>query len=87
MVFSQDSVVPNKSTIQRLIECFRETRSNGKKCHSGRPSVRSNDSLGDIRACLLQSPKKSLTKLSQQTGMTYDLYKELQKVSNCPWVA
>jgi transposase len=85
--FSQDSVVPNKSTIQRLVERLRETRSNGEKRRSGRPSVLSNDSLGDIRAYLLQSPRKSLTKLSQQTGMTYDPYKRLQKVSNCPWVA
>jgi transposase len=66
-----DSVVPNKSTIQRLVERFRETRSTGEKRRSGRPSVVSNDSLEDIRERLLQSPRKSLRKLSQQTGMTY----------------
>jgi hypothetical protein len=65
-----DSVVPNKSTIQRLVERFRETGSIGEKRRSGRLSVLSNDSLEDIRACLLQSPRKSLRKLSQQTGMT-----------------
>jgi transposase len=65
-----DSVVPNKSTIQRL-ERFRETWSIGEKRRSGRPSVLSNDSLEDIRARLLHSPRKSLRKLSQQTGMTY----------------
>jgi hypothetical protein len=54
------TVVPNKSTIQRLIERFHETRSIGHP-------VLSNDSLEDIRACLLQS----LRKLSQQNGMTY----------------
>jgi hypothetical protein len=37
---------------------------------SGGPCVLSNDSLEDIRGCLLQSPRKSLRKLSQQTGMT-----------------
>jgi hypothetical protein len=62
-----DSVVSNKSTIQRLVQRFRETGSTGEK----RPSVLSNDSLEDIRARLLQSPRKSLRKLSQQTGMTY----------------
>jgi transposase len=64
------TVVPNKSTVQRLVERFRETGSIGEKRRSGRPSVLSNDSLEDIRASLLQSPRKSLRKLSQQTGMT-----------------
>jgi transposase len=63
--------VPNKSTIQRLIKRFRETGSIGEKRRSGRPSVLSNDSLEDIMARLLQPPRKSLRKLSQQTGMTY----------------
>jgi transposase len=66
-----DSVVPNKSTIQRLVERFLETGSIGEKRRSGRPSVLSNDSLEDIRARLLQFPRISLRKLSQQTGMTY----------------
>jgi hypothetical protein len=42
-----------------------------RKRRSGRPSVISNDSFEDIRARLLQSPRKSLRKLSQQTLMTY----------------
>jgi hypothetical protein len=50
---------------------FRETGSIDEKRRSGRPSVLSNDSLEDIRARLLQSQRKSLRKLSQQTGMTY----------------
>jgi uncharacterized protein YdbL (DUF1318 family) len=66
-----DSVVPNKSTIQRPVERFRETGSIGEKRRSGRLSVLSNDSLEDIRARLLQSRRKSLRKLSQQTRMTY----------------
>jgi hypothetical protein len=66
-----DSAVPIKSTIQRLVERFRETGSIGEKRRSGRLSVLSNDSLEDIRVRLLQSPRKSLRKLSQQTGMTY----------------
>jgi hypothetical protein len=63
-----DCVVPNKSTIQRLVERFRETGSTGEKSRSGRPSVLSNDRLEDIRARLLQSPRKSFRKLSQETG-------------------
>jgi transposase len=45
--------VPNKSTIQRLVERFREIGNTGEKRRSGRPSVLSNDSLEDIRARLL----------------------------------
>jgi hypothetical protein len=63
--------VLNKSTIQRLVKRFRETGSIGDKRRSGRPSVLSNYNLEDIRARLLQSPRKSLRKLSQQTEMTY----------------
>jgi hypothetical protein len=66
-----NSVVPNKSTVQRLVERFRETGSIGEKRRFDRPSVPSNDSLEYIRARLLQSPRKSIRKLSQQTGMTY----------------
>jgi hypothetical protein len=66
-----DSVVPNKSTIQRLVERFRETGIIGEKRRSGRPSVLSNDSLEDIRARLLQSPIKSFKKTFPTTGMTY----------------
>jgi hypothetical protein len=42
-------------------------RSIREKRRSVRPSVLSNDTLEDIRARLLQSPRK----LPQQTGMTY----------------
>jgi transposase len=63
--------VPNKSTIQRLVERFRETGCIGEKRRSGRPSVLSNDSLEDIRARLLQPPGKLLIKLSQQIEMSY----------------
>jgi hypothetical protein len=52
-----DSVVPSKFTIQRSVEPFSETGSIDENCCSGRPSVLSNDSLEDIRARLLQSPK------------------------------
>jgi transposase len=71
--------VPNKSTIQCLVERFLKTGSIGEKRRSGRPSVLSNDSLEDIRARLLHSPRKSLRKLSQQTGMTYGSVQRAKK--------
>jgi hypothetical protein len=90
-----DSLVPNKSTIQRLVERFRETASIGEKHRYGRPSVLSKDSLEDIRARWLQSPRKSLRKLSQQTAMTYGsvqrdtkrLKLHSYRVLFIPWVA
>jgi hypothetical protein len=62
-----DSVVPNKSIVQSLVERFRESGSTREKRRFGRSSVLSNGSLEDIRARLLQSPRKSLRKLSQET--------------------
>jgi hypothetical protein len=52
-----------------------------EKRHSGHPSVLSNENLEDIRARLLQSPRKSLRKLSQQTGMTYGSVQRAYKTS------
>jgi hypothetical protein len=89
------NVFRNSFQIQRLVERFRETRSIGEKRRYGRPSVLSNDSLEDIRARLLQSPRKSFKKLSQQTGMTYGSVQRAKKTSQTasipssftPWVA
>jgi transposase len=85
--------MPHKSTIQLLVERFRKIRSIGEKRRSGRPSVLNNDSLEDIRARLLQSPRKSLRKLFQQTGMTYGSVQmatkrlKLHPSPFTPWVA
>jgi hypothetical protein len=80
LLYVSTTVVPNKSTIQSLIERFLETMSIGEKRRSGHLSVLSNDSLEYIRARLLQSPRKSLKRLSQQTRMTHG---SVQDVSNC----
>jgi transposase len=79
-----DSLVLDKSTVQCLVERFRETGSIGEKCHSGHPSVLSNDSLEVIRARLLQSPRKSLRKPSQQIGMTYGFIQSAIKSLKLP---
>jgi transposase len=63
-----------------MLKTFRrETGCIGEKRRSGRPSVLSNDSLEDIRTRLLQSPRKSLRKLSKQTGMTYGSVQRVTK--------
>jgi transposase len=49
-----DSPVPNKSTVSRLVNRFRDTGSLQDRNRSGRPSVLSGDSLDDIRQNLLR---------------------------------
>lgn len=66
-----ETKVPNKSTISRIVARFRKTGSVNDCLRSGRPSVLSDDSLENIRASLLRSPRKSIRKLCQQTGMSY----------------
>jgi hypothetical protein len=65
------SPVPNKSTISRLVNRFRETGSVQDRNRSDRPSVLSDDSLDDIRWTFLRSPRKSLRKLSLQSELSY----------------
>jgi hypothetical protein len=62
-----DSPVPNKSTISRLVNRFRDTGSVQDRNRSGRPSVLSYDSLDDILQTLLRSPGKSLRNPSLQS--------------------
>jgi hypothetical protein len=86
-----DSVVPNKSTIQRLVERYRETGSIGEKRRSGLPYVLSNDSLEDIRARLLHSPRKSFPTNWNDLWVRTKGYKTSQTASIpgplTPWIA
>jgi hypothetical protein len=66
-----DYPVPDKSTVSRLVNRFRDTGSVQDRNRSGRPSVLSDDSLDDIHQTLLHSPRKSLRKLSLQSGLSY----------------
>jgi hypothetical protein len=66
-----NSPAPNKSTISCLVNCFRDTGSVQDRNRSGRPSVLSDESLDDIHQTLLCSPRKSLTKLSFQSGLSF----------------
>jgi hypothetical protein len=75
-----DSPVPNKSTVSRLVNRFRDTGSVQDRNRSGRPSVISNDSLDDIRQPLLRSPRKSLRNLSLQSGLSCGSVHETTKI-------
>jgi hypothetical protein len=66
-----DSPVPNKSTVSRLVNRFRDTGSVQDRNLYGRLSVLSDHSLDDIRETLLRSPRKSLSKLSLQSRLSY----------------
>jgi hypothetical protein len=66
-----DSPAPNKSTLSRLVNHFRETGSVQERNSSGRPLVLSDDSLDDIRQSLSRSPRKSPRKLSLQSWLSY----------------
>jgi hypothetical protein len=65
-----DSPVPNKSTVSRLVK-LRDTGSVQDRNRSGRPSVLTVDSLDDIRQTFLRTPRKSLRKISLQSGLSY----------------
>jgi hypothetical protein len=75
-----DSPVPNKSTLSRLVNRFRDTGSVQDRNRSGRPSVLSDDSLVDIRQTLLRAPRKSLRKLSLQSGLSYESVHKARKI-------
>jgi hypothetical protein len=66
-----DSPVPNKSTISRLVNRFRDTGSVQDRNRSGRPSVLSGNSLDNIRHTSLRSPWQSLKNISLQSGLSY----------------
>jgi hypothetical protein len=66
-----DFPVPNKLTVSCLVNHFRETGSTQYRNCSGRPPVLSDHCLNDIHQTLLRSPRKSLRKLSLQSGLYY----------------
>jgi hypothetical protein len=66
-----DSPVPNKSTVSRLVNRFRDTGSVQDRNRSSRPSVLRDESLVDIRQTLLLSPWKSLRELPLKVGLSY----------------
>jgi hypothetical protein len=57
--------------VRQLIQKFKETGSVYDATRSGRPSILREKKLLDISDRMLQSPKKSIKKLSQQVGVSY----------------
>jgi hypothetical protein len=67
-----NSPVPNKWTISRLVNGFRDTGSVQDRNRSGRHSVSSDNSLDDICQSLFLSPWKSMKKCSLQSALPYE---------------
>jgi transposase len=66
-----ETEVPHRNAVRQLIQKFQETGSVCDATRSGRPSILTEKKLLDISDHLLQSPKKSIRKLSQQVGVSY----------------
>jgi hypothetical protein len=66
-----NSLVPNKLKISCLVNRFRDTGSVQDRNRSGQLSLLTDDSLDDIHQTLLHSPRKSLRRLSLQSGLSY----------------
>jgi transposase len=75
-----DTKVPHRNAVRQLIQKFQETCSVCDTTRSGRPSILTEKILLDISDRMLQSPKKSIRKLSQQVGVSYGTaHRALQK--------
>jgi transposase len=64
--------VPQRNAVRQLIKKLQETGSVFDATRSGRPSILTEKNLLDISDRMLQSPKKSIRKLSQQVTVSYD---------------
>jgi transposase len=64
-----DAQVPHRNAVRNPINKFRETGSVQDAPGSGRPST-SEETVLDIQARTLQSPSKSVTRLSQQADVS-----------------
>jgi hypothetical protein len=62
------SHVPHGATVRQLIDKFGATGSVADAQRSGRPQVLTEDKALDIHDRIMQSPKKSIRKLSQQAS-------------------
>jgi transposase len=76
-----ETKVPHRNAVWQLIQEFKETGSVCDATRCGRPSIMTEKKVLDIPDRMLQSPKKSIRKLSQQVGVSYGMaYTALQKM-------
>ena len=70
--------VPNPSTIRRQVKRFKETGSVKNRKVNRRCHVLKEETLDETGERSEHTPQKSLKHLSQETGLSVRLYKELQ---------
>jgi transposase len=66
-----ETKLPHHNSVRQVIKKFKETGSVCDVTRTGRPSILTEKKLLDISDRMLQSPKKSIRKLSQHVGVSY----------------
>lgn len=68
-----------QNTIVNTVQLFRSTGSILRKEGSGRPSLRTQETVEDVRQRLIDEPTKSLRKLKQEVGLSYGTCQKILK--------
>ena len=68
-----ETKVPHCNAVWQLIQKFKASGSVCDVTRSGRPSILTEKKVLDISDRVLQSPKKSIRKLSQQVDVSYGM--------------
>jgi len=68
-----ETKVPHCNAVWQLIQKFKASGSVCDATRSGRPSILTEKKVLDISDRVLQSPKKSIRKLSQQVDVSYGM--------------
>ena len=78
-----ETKVPLPNTVRQLIQKLKETGSMCDATRSGKPSILTEKKVLDISERMLQSPKKSIRKLSQQVGGSHSTAHTALKTCLC----
>ena len=78
--------VPHRHCVTALLDKFKKTGSVADRVRSGRPTVINEGVLHDVTNKLQRSPKKSLRRLSQETGISLgSIHKAVHKLKFRPY--
>jgi transposase len=67
-----DTDVPHRNTVRQLIKKSTATGSVKDMLRSGRPTVLTEDKIMDVSSRITRRPRKSVRRLSQQVGVSYE---------------
>lgn len=79
--FPELAVIPKDfyNCLSNCVGVFRETGSVGHKSRTGRPTVRSEQVINDVRQRMVNEPTKPLKHLSQEIGLSYGTCQKIVK--------